>query len=139
LYIKKTAIISGEIKSGEILNEGELANKYHIGKTPTREALIVLTHDKLLEALPRTGYIVTKIMTRDVLEVFHLRILLEVEAIGLAVEKITNKEIAELISNNRKEVVLSTNPSVEDKQFQAYLLNCSFHTEPFMLAKCGPW
>jgi DNA-binding FadR family transcriptional regulator len=39
-------------------------------------------------------------MTRDILEVFHLRILLEVEAIGLAVEKITNKEIAELISNN---------------------------------------
>ena len=79
---------------------GDLANKHHIGITPTREALIVLTHDKLLEALPRTGYIVTKIMTRDILEVFHLRILLEVEAIGLAVEKITHKEIAELISNN---------------------------------------
>jgi DNA-binding FadR family transcriptional regulator len=78
-------------------------------------------------------------MTRDILDVFHLRILLEVEAIGLAVEKITNKEIAELISNNRKEVELSTNPSVDDKQFQAYLLNCSSHTEPFMLAKCGPW
>ena len=91
MYIIKTVIISGEIKPGEILNEGELAIKYHIGKTPTREALIVLTHDKLLEALPQTRYIVTKIMTRDVLEVFHLWILLEVEAIGLAVEKITNK------------------------------------------------
>ena len=40
--------------------EGDLANKHHIGITPTREALIVLTHDKLLEALPRTGYIVKK-------------------------------------------------------------------------------
>lgn len=123
----KNSIISGEIKPGEILNEGDLANKYHIGKTPTREALIVLTHDKLLEALPRTGYIVTKIMTRDIFEVFHLRILLEVEAIGLAVEKITDKAIAELLSNNKKEAELSTNSSVEDKQFQAYQLNCNFH------------
>jgi DNA-binding GntR family transcriptional regulator len=123
----KNSIISGEIKPGEILNEGDLANKYHIGKTPTREALIVLTHDKLLEALPRTGYIVTKIKTRDILEVFHLRILLEVEAIGLAVEKITDKAIAELLGNNKKEVELSTNSSVEDKQFQAYQLNCNFH------------
>ena len=123
----KNSIISGEIKPGEILNEGDLANKYHIGKTPTREALIVLTHDKLLEALPRTGYIVTKIKARDILEVFHLRILLEVEAIGLAVEKITDKAIAELLGNNKKEVELSTNSSVEDKQFQAYQLNCYFH------------
>jgi len=78
-------------------------------------------------------------MTRDILEVFHLRILLEVEAIGLAVEKITNKEIAELISNNNLGGGVINQPSLEDKQFQAYLLNCSFHTEPFMLAKCGPW
>jgi DNA-binding GntR family transcriptional regulator len=55
----KNSLISGEIKPGEIMKV-ILPIIFHIGKTPTREALIVLTHDNLLEALPRTGYIVIK-------------------------------------------------------------------------------
>jgi len=51
----KNAIISGEIKPGEILNEAVLAEKYEIGKTPTREALLLLANEDFLDSMPRVG------------------------------------------------------------------------------------
>jgi DNA-binding GntR family transcriptional regulator len=54
------AIISGEIIPGVILNEAEIADKFESGKTPTREALLLLAHENFIEAVPRVGYIVAK-------------------------------------------------------------------------------
>jgi len=124
--ILKQAIISGEIKPGEILNEANLAQKYETGKTPTREALLLLTHENLLEAMPRVGYVVPSLTPRDLLEIYALRTLLETEAIGLAAERITPEEIAQLEENNRQESrIFSRNPA--GAAGQAHKLNIEFH------------
>jgi DNA-binding GntR family transcriptional regulator len=124
--ILKQAIISGEIKPGEILNEAELAQKYETGKTPTREALLLLTHENLLEAMPRVGYAVPRLTPRDLLEIYALRALLETEAIGLAAERITPAEIAQLEENNKRESrIFSQNPA--GVAGQAHKLNIEFH------------
>jgi DNA-binding GntR family transcriptional regulator len=124
--ILKQAIVSGEIKPGEILNEAELAQKYATGKTPTREALLLLTHENLLEALPRVGYSVARLTTKDLLEIYALRILLETEAIGLAAERISPEEIANLEANNRQEAELFAKTSSR-MTAAAYRLNIEFH------------
>lgn len=122
----KDDIISGNIQAGEILNEAELAQKYDTGKTPTREALLLLTHENLLDAMPRTGYVVSRLTTRELMEIYHLRSLLETEAIGLAVERITPEEIARLEQNNRAESSLFAGGSGQENS-RAYQLNREFH------------
>ena len=122
----KQAIISGIIKPGEILNESDLAQKYNIGKTPTREALLLLTHEKLLDSMPRLGYVVSRLTTRDLMEIYALRIILETEAIGLAAERITPEEISLLEENNRKEDLLFAESS-SGMVSEAYALNIEFH------------
>ena len=124
--ILKQAIISGEIKPGDILNEAELAQKYETGKTPTREALLLLTHENLLEALPRVGYIVPRLTTRDLLEIFSLRALLEVEAIGLAMDRLTPDVITALERNNLEESQILSDNSPQVSSL-AYQLNREFH------------
>ena len=99
----RRAIISGELKSGEIMNEADIAAQFGSGKTPTREALLLLTHDSFLESLPRVGYRVTRPTLQDILETFHLRQILEVEAIGLAIERISTENVHKLLVNNRLE------------------------------------
>ncbi len=122
----KNAIISGEIKPGEILNEANLAQLYNFGKTPTREALLLLTHDNLLESMPRLGYMVTRLTTKDLLEIYSLRTLLEKEAIGMAAERITPEEIATLERNNQAEAQLfAQNSNLSTSE--AYQLNFEFH------------
>lgn len=122
----KQEIISGAIKPGEILNEAELSQKYGIGKTPTREALLLLTHEKLLESMPRVGYVVSRLTTKDLLEIYYLRSILEVEAIGLAADRISKGEIAQLEKNNEIEARVFAEHS--DRMVgEAYQLNNDFH------------
>jgi GntR family transcriptional regulator, rspAB operon transcriptional repressor len=123
----RKAILSGELKAGEILNEGELAQRYGTGKTPTREALIVLSYEKFLEPMPRVGYIVAKPSIQDVLETFHLRMLLEVEAIGMAAERISEEEIRQLEQNNQEENELGSRYSGSELKSKAYEVNRDFH------------
>lgn len=92
----KDAIVSGALRPGDIINEAQLAKDYGISRTPVREALCLLSFQGLLQPLPRTGYIVSPLTVRDIQEAYHLRLLLEVEAIGLAVERITEEEIRQL-------------------------------------------
>jgi DNA-binding GntR family transcriptional regulator len=123
----KRSIITGEYKPGGILNEAELAQKLGFGKTPTREALILLAHEKLLEPMPRVGYVVTSLTIQEVLETFYLRIVLEVDAIGLAVVRITHPEIQVLEENNYQEEEVFLQTSEEQDRDQAQRLNRAFH------------
>ena len=129
----RRAIISGELKPGEIMNEAEIAARFQSGKTLTREALLLLTHECLLESLPRVGYIVTKPTMQDILETFHLRLVLEVEAIGLAMEHMTPEAIRLLEENNQEEQKLAALPTQAQRE-QAAALNRDFHLSIARLA-----
>lgn len=122
----RRAIITGELKPGEILNEAEIATQFESGKTPTREALLLLTHEGFLDSLPRVGYIVSKPTMQDILETFHLRIILEVEAIGLAVGRLSPEDIRRLQENNEEEEKLTASTIPIDKS-AASALNRDFH------------
>ncbi|MCC6804755.1 MAG: GntR family transcriptional regulator [Anaerolineae bacterium] len=97
-YAVRKSIISGVIRQGEIINEGELAREYGVSRTPVREALLTLVADGLLNSLPRAGYMVTPITIRDVQEAFHLREILETDATRLATLQISEVEIDDLES-----------------------------------------
>ena len=122
----RRAIITGELKPGEILNEAEIAAQFETGKTPTREALLLLTHESLLDSLPRVGYIVSKPSMQEVLETFHLRIILEVESIGLAIGRLSPEDIRRLQENNEEEEKLTASTISSDKS-AASALNRDFH------------
>jgi DNA-binding GntR family transcriptional regulator len=123
----KRSIISGGISAGTILNEAELVQSLNVGKTPIREALIMLSHDGLVDAMPRVGYVVTRLTIRDMLEIFALRILLEVDAVGIAVERITGNDFLKLEENNNKEETLAGKGPGAPLKEQGYQLNREFH------------
>jgi DNA-binding GntR family transcriptional regulator len=123
----RQVIISGDLKPGDIINIDELCLRFGTSKTPTREALVVLTHEQFLESLPRIGYMVTKPSIRDVKEMFHVRIILEVDAIGLAVGYITDQVIEALEKNNLEEQRISGNQVSRIIKPEAFRLNQEFH------------
>jgi len=123
----RQTIISGELKPGDIINIDELCQRFGTSKTPTREALVVLTHEQFLESLPRIGYMVTKPSIRDIKEMFHVRFILEIDAIGLAVEYITDEDIEILERNNLEEKQISTSRVGRIIQPEAVQLNREFH------------
>ena len=77
-------ILAIRLAPGETLSEAATATRLGLGKAPVRAALARLAEEGLVQAVPRRGWVVSRVTTRDIHEVFDLRLLLEPEAARLA-------------------------------------------------------
>ena len=84
----KDDIISCALQPGQDVSEGMLAARYGMGKAPIRSALVRLRQDGLIVSRGRQGNAVSPVTLRDVLEIFQLRLVLEVSAVRLAAGKV---------------------------------------------------
>lgn len=94
----RQAIISGALKSGERVNEAEIARQMQISRAPIREAIRLLEQEGLLVSAPRRGAFVMALSRDDVEEVYTLRATIEERAIRQALPKLTPNDLAKLES-----------------------------------------
>lgn len=93
----KQAITLGRIPAGTQVNEKQLAQTFHISRTPIRSALDQLAGERLVERRPGSGGCVVRgISVRDADEVFEIRTILEVLATKKAARNMTDKDYDEL-------------------------------------------
>jgi DNA-binding transcriptional regulator YhcF (GntR family) len=90
----KQHILDGSLEEGARLTEETLAAQLGISKSPVREALNRLESDGLISIESRRGAYVRKFSHKEARDLYELRELLEVHAVGLA--KITPSFLAEL-------------------------------------------
>ena len=86
----------GELVSGMSVTEQGVANELGISRTPAREALRRLEIDGLVVSEPRFGMKVTELGYIETLELYEAREALEMAAVEICAEKISDIEIAEL-------------------------------------------
>ncbi len=89
-------IIGLELPPGLRLTEGQVAQMLGVGKTPVREALARLVQQRLARNIPRVGYEVAPITLLDVQQICELRLIVEPEAVRLAVGRVDPVHIREL-------------------------------------------
>jgi DNA-binding GntR family transcriptional regulator len=93
----KTDVIRCALPPGTEITEGELCERYTLGKASVRMALARLGQEGLLKALPRRGHVIAPITLADVSDVFDLRLILEPAGIRLVTERATDQAIATLV------------------------------------------
>jgi DNA-binding GntR family transcriptional regulator len=89
-------ITTGSFAPGARLDPGSVAAEYGVSRTPVRDALARLEHDRLIETRPRSGTFVARPGTTDVHEVCQVRKGLEWVATGVAAKVMPAAQIAEL-------------------------------------------
>jgi DNA-binding GntR family transcriptional regulator len=89
-------IVSLELAPGAVIDERELIERLEIGRTPVREALRRLAHERLVEVYPRRGMFVTGVDVRELARLSEVRELLEPEAARLAAERATDTDREQL-------------------------------------------
>jgi len=77
----RNAILSGELKPGEKLVAGPLAQRFAVSATPLREAIQRLAMRGLVEIEPQRGARVAAASPRDAEEIYELRALLDPRAL----------------------------------------------------------
>ena len=89
----RDAIITQVLKPGERLMEIQLADEMGVSRTPVREAIRKLELEGLVVMVPRKGAYVAGVSMKDIHEVYEVRSALEMLAVTLAAERITDEEL----------------------------------------------
>lgn len=89
-------IISGVYKPGDWLRQEDIAKQLGVSMTPVREALDLLVSAGLAERVPYRGVQVRKMSTKDIVEAYGLRLLLEALIAQEAARNITPERVTGL-------------------------------------------
>ncbi|MGL6278074.1 MAG: GntR family transcriptional regulator [Gaiella sp.] len=92
----RAAILEGELRPGQRINQEAWADRVGMSPIPLREALGTLAGEGLVTYRPRRGYAVTELNLADLEEVYRLRGLLETDALLRGVPRATPDEVDRL-------------------------------------------
>lgn len=98
-YLKK-AIIEGDLKPGQRIQEKEIARLFSVSTTPTREAFQRLAAEEYLTINARKEVVVTSVSVKKIKEVFEVVRALDILATSKALENIGAKDIEDLNKMN---------------------------------------
>lgn len=91
------AIATGELKPGDRVIEQHIAEQMRISRAPVREALRELEGQGIIRTVDRKGSFIAELSPGDMEELFSLRGLLEGFAARLAVSRLDEHDIAQLV------------------------------------------
>ena len=91
----RNAIVAGEIRPNERLIESDLAERLEVSRTPVRESMLRLAGDGLIVSV-RRGWVVREHSAQEITEVYEVRAALEGFAAGLAAERASDEELANI-------------------------------------------
>jgi len=127
----REGITRGEYALGAPLYEKVLAEDFGISKTPVREALVQLQHEGLVVVQPHSGTFVFELGDGEVGELCELRLILETNAVQLAMRRQAGRLTAELDT-----LIQAMREALKKKQIAHYReLDAQFHQTFFK--HCG--
>ncbi|MGW0084761.1 GntR family transcriptional regulator [Streptomyces sp. NPDC003393] len=89
-------LVTLRIRPGQPVNDDRIAAELGFGRTPVREALKRLEHERLIVAYPRRGTFATEVQIADLGHISEVRLQLEPLAAGLAAERASEADRAGL-------------------------------------------
>jgi DNA-binding GntR family transcriptional regulator len=92
----KDAILGGLLEPHERIIEERLADALQLSRTPVREALAILEHEGLIEAIPYRGVVVKPITVTEFLSMYEALGVIEPEIARAAIKLATANDIATL-------------------------------------------
>lgn len=90
------AIINGEYKEGDSMNEIKLSQQLGVSRTPVREALMQLELEGLVETIQNKGAVVVGVSPRDIEDIYAIRMHLEGFAAELAAKNMDDRKAFDL-------------------------------------------
>jgi GntR family transcriptional regulator, rspAB operon transcriptional repressor len=121
-YIREK-ILSGVMSPDERLIETRIAKEIGVSRTPVREALHNLEQERLVKAIPRVGYVVTRMQQEEVEDICEIRTAIE----GLAIKRAIERAQKQLAKDLRKNILKQRN-EISKGNLRAYVeLDDQFH------------
>lgn len=89
----RDAICEGKFEPYTRLVQNQIAEQLEVSRTPVRDSLLRLSQEGLIDSIGARGYVVRKLAPRDILDVYEVRLGLEVMASDLAFERLSSADL----------------------------------------------
>ncbi|WP_093085299.1 GntR family transcriptional regulator [Pseudonocardia oroxyli] len=83
MAVVRRAMVAGEVQPGQIFSASALAQRLGVSNSPVRDAMMELVHGGIMEVVPNRGFRMVVFDEHDLAEVYQLRRMLEVPAMGM--------------------------------------------------------
>jgi len=104
----RALVIEGDLAPGTRINEVHLARELNVSRTPLREALTRLVGESFLEAKPRRGFFVRRLLVDEMRDLYSIRARLDPWALSVSSPP-SSARIAELRELNAKVIAATGN------------------------------
>lgn len=95
----RQAILSVSFRPGEILRKPEICDALGVSRSPVSDAVARLASEGLVEVVPQAGTFVARFSMADIREGAFLREAIELHAVALVAERISDDQLAQLRRN----------------------------------------
>lgn len=92
----RAAIAEGRLAPGVLYSVQTLADQLGVSRTPVREAMLQLVRLGMVRAVRNRGFVVVETTGHDLEDIFEIRALLEVPAVGRAVGMMSTRAVRKL-------------------------------------------
>jgi len=113
----KDMLKTGELKPGDVTSVNELMSKFKIGRSPLRDAVLRLSDEGIIQVLPRKGIFIKGINSKEVKELFQLRLAIELFAVECIIDNYDEKSLNEL-----EKVLLDQQKSAEKNDNDGFMI-----------------
>jgi DNA-binding GntR family transcriptional regulator len=130
--VLRAMILDGRLSPGARLNEVHLSQALGISRGPLREALRRLSSQGLIDIVPHRGAFVSSFSSRQLQELYELRIALECHAARLVAEREDRSGVEELaaeLDGAARLLDQEDRPYPPDQDFHGTLLRLADNTE----------
>ncbi|MGI6029087.1 MAG: GntR family transcriptional regulator [Candidatus Heteroscillospira sp.] len=86
----------GELAEGEKLDETVLIKEIGTSRTPIREALLMLSADRVLEFIPRKGFFVRRHDIKELRQAYSVLACLETFAVRMVIDRLNDYDYAKM-------------------------------------------
>lgn len=94
----KVMTVGYELRPGERLNEGDIAKRLGVSRTPLREALNRLNIEGFLRFAPGRGFFCRDLDAIEIFDLYELRKSLEIASVRFAIKRAKDEQIHSLLS-----------------------------------------
>lgn len=130
----KKDILTFELKPGEAVSAAKIAEKYNVSRTPAREALVKLESEGLVDIIPQSKSVISRIDLNKVRQEWFIRTSLEMGIIDDFFQKVTPEDLNRMKACNREMIEISKMPSSTENSYKYQSADNSFHAVGYEVA-----
>jgi len=125
----KEIILANKLKANERINEKEIAEQFHVSRTPVREAVLRLAAEGFVRIDSYRRAIVREVSFEELQEILEVLSALDRLAVSLAIDRMTQNDIMKL-----ERITQKMDRACKHNKVEKYMeLNAEFHNELWKL------